>query len=53
MTDAVTDAFVHRKNLEHLHKKLAETTDPATKKQIMIILAEDAASAAAINTHGK
>jgi hypothetical protein len=47
---AMTDKFVYRQNLEHLHKKLAETTDPATRKQILIILAEEQCKAVPKNT---
>lgn len=35
------ERFVHRKNLEHYRKLLAETTDEAQRQRLMKLLAEE------------
>lgn len=42
----MTDQFVHRQNLEHFRKLLAETTDIEKRKQILMLLSEEEAKKA-------
>jgi len=39
----MTDQFVHRQNLEHFRKLLAETTDVEKRKQLLMLLSEEEA----------
>ena len=34
-------SFIHRKNLENYRKLLAETTDQAKRKQLLVLLREE------------
>jgi len=35
------ERFIHRKNIEHYRKLLAETTDEAQRQQLLKLLAEE------------
>ena len=37
------DLFIHRQNLDHFRKRLAETTDESQRQQILKLLAEEEA----------
>jgi hypothetical protein len=37
------DKFVHRQNLDHFRKQLADTNDPSLRLQILKLLAEEEA----------
>jgi hypothetical protein len=37
------EKFIHRQNLEHLRRRLAETTDETQKHQLQKLLAEEEA----------
>jgi hypothetical protein len=37
------ERFVHRQNIEHYRKLLAETTDEAQRRQLLKLLAEEEA----------
>jgi len=37
------DSFVHRENLHHLRKQLAQTTDEMKRQQIVKLLADEEA----------
>lgn len=39
----MTEKYVHRKNIEHFRKLLAETLDPASRAMIEKLLAEETA----------
>lgn len=41
--EAGTERFVHRQNLDHLRKQLAQATDPSQRHQIATLLAEEEA----------
>ena len=35
------DRFIHEKNLAHYSKVLSETTDPAKRRMVLMLLAEE------------
>jgi len=41
--EAVLERFVHRQNLEHFRKQLAETTDEKQRERLLKLLAEEEA----------
>ena len=41
--EARMERFVHRQNLDHLRKQLAQATDPSQRHQIVTLLAEEEA----------